>query len=114
MGLVQSCSGYHKPLHVVLLGLDSAGKSTIFYRLRWNEDLKTQPTIGFNVGMQQYEVCKQDIMNVEVYCLYIYIVLKGILACKRLSVTLIGKYKDPLSDTSTGWIAAVPNCVFAA
>ncbi|XP_023656489.1 ADP-ribosylation factor-like protein 11 [Paramormyrops kingsleyae] len=53
MGLVQSCSGYHKPLHVVLLGLDSAGKSTIFYRLRWNEDLKTQPTIGFNVGMQQ-------------------------------------------------------------
>ncbi|XP_061911091.1 ADP-ribosylation factor-like protein 4C [Entelurus aequoreus] len=35
-------------LHVVMLGLDSAGKTTVLYRLRFNEFVNTVPTIGFN------------------------------------------------------------------
>ncbi|XP_061532620.1 ADP-ribosylation factor-like 4Ca [Phyllopteryx taeniolatus] len=35
-------------LHIVMLGLDSAGKTTVLYRLRFNEFVNTVPTIGFN------------------------------------------------------------------
>lgn len=35
-------------LHVVMLGLDSAGKTTALYRLKFNQYLNTVPTIGFN------------------------------------------------------------------
>ncbi|KAL2097968.1 hypothetical protein ACEWY4_007175 [Coilia grayii] len=36
---------------VLLLGLDSAGKSTTLYRLKYNQQFSTAPTIGFNVEM---------------------------------------------------------------
>ena len=36
------------PIHVVMLGLDSAGKSTILYRLKFDQYVNTVPTIGFN------------------------------------------------------------------
>ncbi|CAL4120890.1 unnamed protein product, partial [Meganyctiphanes norvegica] len=36
------------PLHVVMLGLDSAGKTTALYRLKFDQYLNTVPTIGFN------------------------------------------------------------------
>ncbi|KAJ3591509.1 hypothetical protein NHX12_006643 [Muraenolepis orangiensis] len=35
-------------LHIVMLGLDSAGKTTVLYRLKFNEFVNTVPTIGFN------------------------------------------------------------------
>lgn len=35
-------------LHVVMLGLDSAGKTTALYRLKFDSYLNTVPTIGFN------------------------------------------------------------------
>lgn len=35
-------------LHVVMLGLDSAGKTTVLYRLKFDQYLSTVPTIGFN------------------------------------------------------------------
>nr|XP_046238819.1 ADP-ribosylation factor-like protein 11 isoform X1 [Scatophagus argus] len=35
---------------VVLMGLDSAGKSTLLARLLTGQVMKTSPTIGFNVG----------------------------------------------------------------
>ncbi|XP_071355811.1 ADP-ribosylation factor-like protein 4A isoform X2 [Trachinotus anak] len=37
-----------KALHIVILGLDCAGKTTILYRLRFNEFVNTVPTKGFN------------------------------------------------------------------
>lgn len=37
-----------KPLHVCLLGLDSAGKTTALYRMKFDQYLNTVPTIGFN------------------------------------------------------------------
>ncbi|XP_030606038.1 ADP-ribosylation factor-like protein 11 isoform X2 [Archocentrus centrarchus] len=36
---------------VILMGLDSAGKSTILARLLTGQVMETSPTIGFNVGM---------------------------------------------------------------
>lgn len=35
-------------MHVVMLGLDSAGKTTALYRLKFHQYLNTVPTIGFN------------------------------------------------------------------
>ncbi|XP_058505405.1 ADP-ribosylation factor-like protein 14 [Solea solea] len=35
--------------HVLLLGLDNAGKSTLLYKLKHNLSVSTVPTIGFNV-----------------------------------------------------------------
>ncbi|XP_061112049.1 ADP-ribosylation factor-like protein 4A, partial [Conger conger] len=37
-----------RSLHIVILGLDCAGKTTVLYRLRFNEFLNTVPTKGFN------------------------------------------------------------------
>uniref|UniRef100_A0A3P9KQP0 ADP-ribosylation factor-like protein 11 n=1 Tax=Oryzias latipes TaxID=8090 RepID=A0A3P9KQP0_ORYLA len=35
-------------LHVVMVGLDSAGKTTVLYRLKLHEFVNSVPTIGFN------------------------------------------------------------------
>ncbi|XP_056126763.1 ADP-ribosylation factor-like 4aa [Rhinichthys klamathensis goyatoka] len=35
-------------LHISILGLDSAGKTTVLYRLQFNEFVNTVPTKGFN------------------------------------------------------------------
>lgn len=40
---------YKKNPHVLLLGLDSSGKSTLLYRLHQGVIMDTSPTIGFNV-----------------------------------------------------------------
>ena len=34
---------------ILVLGLDAAGKTTILYKLKLNENVTTIPTIGFNV-----------------------------------------------------------------
>ena len=35
--------------HILMLGLDGAGKTTILYKLKLDEDVSPVPTIGFNV-----------------------------------------------------------------
>ncbi|XP_015785225.1 ADP-ribosylation factor-like protein 4C [Tetranychus urticae] len=40
-------SPFHQ-IHIVMLGLDSAGKTTALYRLKFDQYLNTVPTIGFN------------------------------------------------------------------
>ena len=37
------------PSRILLLGLDGAGKTTILYKVKLNENISTIPTIGFNV-----------------------------------------------------------------
>ena len=34
---------------IAMLGLDAAGKTTILYKLKINENITTIPTVGFNV-----------------------------------------------------------------
>lgn len=38
------------PARILLLGLDSVGKTTILYKMHLNQTLPTLPTIGFNVS----------------------------------------------------------------
>ena len=35
--------------NIAMLGLDAAGKTTILYKLKINENVTTIPTVGFNV-----------------------------------------------------------------
>jgi len=37
------------PARILMLGLDAAGKTTILYKIKLNENVCTIPTIGFNV-----------------------------------------------------------------
>ena len=45
--------GYHKEARILMLGLDAAGKTTIMYKYKLNECVRTIPTIGFNVETLQ-------------------------------------------------------------
>jgi small GTP-binding protein len=45
--------GYHKDARIIMLGLDSAGKTTVLYKYKLNETISTIPTIGFNVETVQ-------------------------------------------------------------
>ncbi|XP_037329449.1 ADP-ribosylation factor-like protein 4A [Pungitius pungitius] len=42
------CLAPFQALHIVILGLDCAGKTTVLYRLRFNEFVNSVPTKGFN------------------------------------------------------------------
>ena len=45
--------GYNKEARILMLGLDAAGKTTIMYKYKLNECVRTIPTIGFNVETLQ-------------------------------------------------------------
>jgi GTPase SAR1 family protein len=34
---------------ILMLGLDGAGKTTVLYQMKLNENVNSVPTIGFNV-----------------------------------------------------------------
>ncbi|XP_032048821.1 ADP-ribosylation factor-like protein 14 [Aythya fuligula] len=51
MGLQSTKHCKVKQANILMLGLDSAGKSTLLYKFKYNEDFLTIPTIGFNVDM---------------------------------------------------------------
>ncbi|XP_008567646.1 PREDICTED: ADP-ribosylation factor-like protein 14 [Galeopterus variegatus] len=55
MGLQSSKNPQTKQARILLLGLDSAGKSTLLYKLKLGKDITTIPTIGFNVEMIKME-----------------------------------------------------------
>jgi small GTP-binding protein len=44
-----------KNVRILMLGLDAAGKTTIMYKVKLNETVKTIPTIGFNVETMEYK-----------------------------------------------------------
>ncbi|XP_005387655.1 PREDICTED: ADP-ribosylation factor-like protein 11 [Chinchilla lanigera] len=48
MGSVNS-RGHRTKIQVAMMGLDSAGKTTLLYKLKGYQLVKTVPTIGFNV-----------------------------------------------------------------
>ncbi|NWX98302.1 ARL14 protein, partial [Nothoprocta ornata] len=51
MGLHHTKDSRVKQGNILILGLDFAGKSTLWYRLKCNDHFLTIPTIGFNVDM---------------------------------------------------------------
>ncbi|XP_010884624.2 ADP-ribosylation factor-like protein 11 [Esox lucius] len=50
MGLFFSKSDFNKIPTVIMMGLDSSGKSTLLYTFQKEEVMKTSPTVGFNVA----------------------------------------------------------------
>ncbi|XP_068810445.1 ADP-ribosylation factor-like protein 14 [Struthio camelus] len=55
MGLHNTKDSKVKQGNILMLGLDSAGKSTLLYKLKYNNVFQTIPTIGFNVDMIETE-----------------------------------------------------------
>mmetsp|Transcript_46896 Transcript_46896/g.54343 ORF Transcript_46896/g.54343 Transcript_46896/m.54343 type:complete len:180 (-) Transcript_46896:235-774(-) len=53
-----------KDVKILILGLDSAGKTTIVYRLNFGELVNTTPTIGFNIETVEYNRAKFAIWDV--------------------------------------------------
>ncbi len=49
---------------VIFLGPDCSGKTTLLYKLKLNEIIKTIPTIGFNVEEIEYKNRKIDIFDI--------------------------------------------------
>lgn len=48
----------YRNLKLLVIGLDSAGKSTILYRLQLGEVISTVPTIGFNIEVIEHKSMK--------------------------------------------------------
>ncbi|XP_075996329.1 ADP-ribosylation factor 5-like [Genypterus blacodes] len=44
-----------RPVRILMVGLDAAGKTTVLYRLKLGEVVTTIPTIGFNVETVEYK-----------------------------------------------------------
>ncbi|XP_047005212.1 ADP-ribosylation factor 4-like [Schistocerca americana] len=44
-----------KQLRILIVGLGSAGKTTILYRMKMGEDVTPMPTLGFNVETVEYK-----------------------------------------------------------
>ncbi|XP_038996123.1 probable ADP-ribosylation factor At2g15310 isoform X2 [Hibiscus syriacus] len=51
-------------LRVLMVGLDGSGKTTILYKLKLGDLLKTKPTIGFNVESIQYRNICFDVWDI--------------------------------------------------
>ena len=47
--LIDNLSSPKKPRKLLILGLDGAGKTTIMYKFKFDENICSVPTIGFNV-----------------------------------------------------------------
>ena len=44
--------GAEQPARVLMLGLDAAGKTTILYKVKLNENVQTTPTIGIHINIK--------------------------------------------------------------
>lgn len=49
---------------ILMLGLDNAGKTTVLYKLAFNEVVSSIPTIGFNVESIQYRNVEFNVWDV--------------------------------------------------
>jgi len=50
-----ACVCLKKPIRIIMVGLDAAGKTTILYKLKLGEVVTTIPTIGFNVETVEHK-----------------------------------------------------------
>jgi len=53
-----------KDMRVLMLGLDSAGKTTILYKLKLGDSVSTIPTVGFNVETVKYKNVQFNVWDV--------------------------------------------------
>jgi small GTP-binding protein len=52
------CAGLKKEMHVLMIGLDGAGKTSIFHWIQTSEAVATIPTIGYNIETVPYKNTK--------------------------------------------------------
>lgn len=55
---------FNMDVRILLLGLDSAGKTTTLYKLKLNEIVSTIPTIGFNIETLHYKKMNLTVWDV--------------------------------------------------
>ena len=60
----QLMSYFDKKANILMLGLDSAGKTTILYKLKLDTVVTTIPTIGFNVESVKFKSLNMTIWDV--------------------------------------------------
>jgi len=53
-----------REMRVLMLGLDSAGKTSILYKLKLGQGLNTIPTVGFNVETVTFKKVKFNVWDV--------------------------------------------------
>jgi small GTP-binding protein len=53
-----------RQVRILMLGLDAVGKTTIMYKIKMNETVKTIPTIGFNVEEMTYKKLKMVMWDI--------------------------------------------------
>ena len=53
-----------KEYRILMLGLDSSGKTTILYKLKLGEVVSSVPTIGFNLETLEYKNVKFSVWDV--------------------------------------------------
>ncbi|CAK5120140.1 unnamed protein product [Meloidogyne enterolobii] len=53
-----------RELRVLMLGLDAAGKTSILYKLKLGQSIKSLPTVGFNVETVTYKNIKFSVWDV--------------------------------------------------
>ncbi|KAJ3041391.1 hypothetical protein HK097_002276 [Rhizophlyctis rosea] len=53
-----------RDIRILMLGLDSAGKTTILYKLKLGQSVTTIPTVGFNVESVTYKNIKFNVWDV--------------------------------------------------
>mmetsp|Transcript_5257 Transcript_5257/g.8134 ORF Transcript_5257/g.8134 Transcript_5257/m.8134 type:complete len:192 (-) Transcript_5257:103-678(-) len=63
-GVFGKSGGSKKEFHVVMLGLDAAGKTSILFRISRKEVVRTIPTIGFNKELVKYGNLRMSVMDV--------------------------------------------------
>ncbi len=64
MGKLLSKVFANKQMRILMLGLDAAGKTTILYKLKLNDNVNTIPTVGFNVESVTYKNVKFNVWDV--------------------------------------------------
>lgn len=64
MGKILSKLFGKKELRILMLGLDAAGKTSILYRLKLGQSIKSIPTVGFNVETVTYKNIKFSVWDV--------------------------------------------------
>lgn len=55
MGLLTKLFSMKRETRILMVGLDSSGKTTILYKLKLGEVVTTIPTIGFNIETVEYK-----------------------------------------------------------
>lgn len=53
--------------HIVMLGLDCSGKTTVLYRLKFGQYISTVPTIGFNCEKIRVQTTKSKGVNFTIW-----------------------------------------------